>query len=245
MFTSAFGDSLSGDLVIFPLFTFHKEEQDFECLGSGFFITRTGCFITAKHLIQRRDGSLLSSMYGIQSLPDETRISRAVKNFMFVENSDLAIGILGVNVDAIELTPPLVPTLILSNQKIEIGEIIRTFSFPSPKKENVTKTRTMLRYRGQWAEGKVIEYYPNGLAKIKSPCYQTNMLTPGGASGGPVFKGDFVVGINSTGFDVPEGEDPLSFFTPISYLEKMIIKTETREYSVREWIILAGGRFDG
>jgi len=51
---------------------------------------------------------------------------------------------------------------------------------------------------------------------FKGTCIQTNMQIKGGASGGPVFNDEgYVIGINSTGFEMTDSEEPISFVTPI------------------------------
>ena len=66
------------------------------------------------------------------------------------------------------------------------------------------------------SEGTVVEYYPNGAAVCRSPCFQINGRVDHQKSGGPILSatpdGLLVVRRRvSTGFKVTDGDMPLSF----------------------------------
>jgi S1-C subfamily serine protease len=62
------------------------------------------------------------------------------------------------------------------------------------------------------------------------------MKIDSGASGGPVFKKGYIVGVNSSSFTLSEDDEPISFVTPIDYILDLIIKENSKEYTIRDLI---------
>lgn len=71
---------------------------------------------------------------------------------------------------------------------------------------------------------------------VRNRCYQTTMTIEHGASGGPVLKNDLVVGINSSGMDLPEGEIPISFITPIDLILDLSVPNGDQLISIKELV---------
>ena len=111
-----------------------------------------------------------------------------------------------------------------------------TFAFPRTEKRDLNETQQEFTFKGQWSSGKVVDYHPNGMTLLKNPCYQTSMNIDHGASGGPVLKGKYVVGVNSTGMKVEEGSDPISFITPIGLIEDIGVRSNIGNISVKQLI---------
>ena len=60
------------------------------------------------------------------------------------------------------------------------------------------------------------------------------MIIDSGCSGGPVFKDGWVVGINSTSFDVSLNDAPISFITPVEYLLDLQLPFKNKLMPIRE-----------
>lgn len=60
------------------------------------------------------------------------------------------------------------------------------------------------------------------------------MIIDSGCSGGPVFKDGWVVGINSTSFDVSVDDAPVSFITPVEYLLDLQIPFGNKQTPIKE-----------
>ena len=56
-----------------------------------------------------------------------------------------------------------------------------------------------------------------------------------GASGGPVLRGNHLIGVNSSSFDMGATEDPISFITPIQQIFDLTLKdSDGRKTSIKE-----------
>lgn len=220
MFKNSLGQQVSNEGSIFPLVTFFPERQSFKCLGTGFFITPRGGFVTAKHVFFQNDGTHVPTLFGIQSLETGERIVRTVVNFVTHKNADIAIGHLGgatiQNIPEI----PLASVFIISTQELSIGDEIKTYAFPLTETTYPGATLTEFKFLGRWSVGKIIDYHPDGMSLLRNACYQTSMKIQDGASGGPVFKDNYVIGINSTGMDVEPESEPISAITPINFIRE-------------------------
>ena len=99
---------------------------------------------------------------------------------------------------------------------IEIGEKVFTYAYPNSRLQEPKNGFQRANFAPNYYEGTVVSIEQRNDMFFKGTCIQTNMQIKGGASGGPVFnKAGYVVGINSTGYDMPESEEPISFITPI------------------------------
>ncbi|MEO5995261.1 MAG: serine protease, partial [Chitinophagaceae bacterium] len=210
MLTTSTGLQVSSETIIFPLFTFDANKLTFRCRGTGFFITQIGGFITAKHVFFENDGSHLPTMYGIQSLDNGMRIVREVVALFTHNNADIAIGTLNSKAYDQPIVAPFVPQLMISTKDLNPGDDVITFAYPSTKTDYPSDTKTQFTFLGNWSDGKIVDYHPSGMNLLRNACYQTTIHLGDGASGGPVFSENLVVGVNSTGMDVGDGEEPIS-----------------------------------
>lgn len=84
-------------------------------------------------------------------------------------------------------------------------------------------------------DGKIIEHLPESTAWVKDECFQTNMLIKSGASGGPVLRGNHIIGVNSSSIGIADVEEPISFITPISKVLDLTLKdSDGKETSLME-----------
>lgn len=192
--------------VIFPIL---KEiiKEEWEFIGTGFFIIKHGVFVSAKHVFMDVIDENKHQKYPIfilQKLPDKKVIKRYIIQCSTHESSDIGIGVLGqLNVDSTgELLENKIVTLTTIPPKI--GETIVTYAFPRYKKKKVDDGFEYL-FMPDFYDGKLEEYYINGRdsSNLPAPCYRTTINIHGGASGGPVFSpAGHVFGVNSTSFSL-------------------------------------------
>lgn len=74
--------------------------------------------------------------------------------------------------------------------------------------------------------------HPTGRDKVlmTTPCFQTSAPFRSGMSGGPVIAADgMVVGVVSTGFELAEGETPISYATPLAPSMGISLQARTAE----------------
>lgn len=177
-------------------------------LGTGFFITRLGFFMTAKHVLeevlnQMGEPICNTSLSIIQFKENNTYYYRPIRGFNRHPEADIAIG---------ECYPmshkktgePLFNRVVpLSLTYPFIGEHIYTYAYPGTTVKQESETNHV-SFNAKFYAGILNEYYPKGRDRVMLPfpCYRTSIVLHGGASGGPVFgQNGKVFGVNSTGFD--------------------------------------------
>lgn len=193
-------------------------------LGTGFFISTNGLFITAKHILLDPFGARGREKYPIgivQFLPEGVFIQRPILRCASHTVADVAVGAaapMNKNKTSGMLTNPI---LSLSTASVEVGTRIVTYAYP--KHANVIDEESQqINLCPTFYDGFVEEFYPNGRDRVllPGPCYQTSIVIHGGASGGPVFGPDgYVHGVNSTGFE----EDELSFISLVKDVLELTI----------------------
>lgn len=220
MFKNENGTIIEHERVIFPLIFNDLAKEDFNCIGTAFFVNALGWFITAKHVLYNNKGDIFKTVYGVQTLSNGKQVARAIKQLSIHPFADIALGTLSDDAydgNAKPIIHELAPTLELSLAMLSIQDEISSFNFPKSKK-TYEEHLVHFNFTGLWTIGKIEDYLPEGSPLVRNACYQTSMHIDTGASGGPVFKGDQVVGVNSSGYELATGESPLSFITPIDFI---------------------------
>ena len=222
---------------VFPILTFNPSSRKWKCLGTGFFISPVGAFVTAKHLFMNSDGEAEQTLYGIQSLNDKEHHVRPVKKLIYHKDADLIIGLLGNRrIGQKDFPPHLTEYYGLDLNSLENGDEIETFAYPNTLTTELEGNAFEFSFDGITSSGSVIDYHEGGSPVVKNRCYQTNMKIDSGASGGPVFKDGYVVGVNSSGYSLADEEEPLSFITPIDYILDLSVTEDDRIIPVTELI---------
>lgn len=235
IFKDSLGNLLDPTEVVFPILTGDFETGQYEFVGTGFFIHTHGGFLTAKHVMYKKNGTPINPFYALQIIQGRAVI-RKISHWSTHKTTDIAIGLLvpkkhenGVWVsDPITVTP-----LSLNMEKPKIGDVVRTFAYPLSKVV-LDEGQQIASLNKNWQEGVIEEVFPNGRDKTFLPdiCYQTSLTIKGGASGGPVLLNGGVIGVNSTGYD----EIPVSYITPLDNLYGMSVKHGNGTITVRELI---------
>ena len=194
--------------------------------GTGFFIHKSGLFVTAKHVPILNDNNPLDNIIAVHNYGPYTCIKH-VKSFQIHNTADIAIGFLDIY-DAHNkfkwgsnlLYPHLKPSFISPNIDMNVSN----FGYGGSTVSNPENTLQEGNFPFQWSKGVITEFYPDGRDSVfyPGPVVETNLSTKGLASGGPVFNdlGE-VIGVNSSSFD---GDQPISYFTPIYTILNMSTK---------------------
>lgn len=240
MFKNSIGKTITQDECIFSLIAYYPTKKTFKCRGTGFFINPIGGFVTAKHVFFENDGSHVPTLYGVQSIFYNGKrevLIRPVIHFVPHMNADIALGFLGKPKDNKKYanTPPLVSPFAISLSELKENDEVRTNAFPSTKSIDISDDEQLFTFKGIWSTGKIVEFCPDGGPLVKNPCYHTTMNILDGASGGPVLKDNIVVAINSSAYEIGEGE-PISYVTPISLIQDLSIRDGEKIISVRDLI---------
>lgn len=175
--------------------------------------------MTAKHNLFDKNGNLFENLGVYHFLPDNHYILRTIRKLTYSNDYDIAYLLPEeIKYKGTELV--LSPSLILTNSTPEPGDQLGTYGFPNSKMDNMRAD-----FNPKFYKGNCMEFHPHGFSLLKNPCYQTSILIMGGASGGPVFdKNGKVFALCSTGYDLIDGEENISFVTPISPSFSMTIE---------------------
>jgi hypothetical protein len=147
------------------------------------------------------------------------------------------IGILGKRrKDFQGIKPELSKYSVIDFEPLNIDDEIYTYSFPNTTSIVLNEEDEEFTFIGTYSKGKIIDFHENGSAHLKSRCFQTNMKMDGGASGGPVFKKGYIVGINSSSFNLSPEEEPISFITPIDYILDLTVIENGKKITVKQLI---------
>jgi hypothetical protein len=201
--------------VIFPIVT-QEPSGLFRLIGTGFFITENGLFVSAKHVLlavldtrQRQ----VAPIGLFQFLPNNAYVLRPILRCTSHEVADVAVGVAAPihHNQTGGLFRNKVLTLTADLPKV--GTQVATYAYPASVLV-AGEPAQQLHFNAGFYSGVIQDYFPSGRdrAALPAPCFQTSMHIHSGASGGPVFGNDGrVFGINSTGWD---GTD-LSFVSRI------------------------------
>ena len=207
-FTDETGARVEGGEGIIPILEVIGENR-YQFIGTGFFITSSGVFATAKHVLipaHERGHAILAW----QLIPPNQWLTRPVTQFSYHETADLAIGVVtpARHSETGELLSH--PRVRITRRVHSIGDIVATYAYPNTVIEPRDEGQ-VLSFAPQFYEGQIVEYLPDGRDSVllPGPCYRTDMVIHHGASGGPVAgPSGKVFGINATGW---EGTDDFYF----------------------------------
>jgi hypothetical protein len=192
---------------IFPIIRVDADGR-IDLLGTGFFISKYGLFLTARHVLEapfdRKSGRQLFAIGILQSLEENEYIYRPILRCALHPSADVAVGVaapMKKNQDGTDLVNPV---LRLSIVPVELNAHVVTFAYPRYTNFIGDNNEQIFKLMPAYYDGHILEYLPYGRDRILLPgcCYRTNMAIHHGASGGPVFSREGTAfAVNSTGFD--------------------------------------------
>ena len=199
------GKQVSGEAAIFPIC--HIGDGKLRLIGTGFFITTNGLFITAKHVLLDENGEPDEGpLYVVHFYEPGKYFLRNIIRASLSTESDFAIGALAP-MSSIHTGESLTNTILsLSLHVPAVGERISTYAYPETDmnySDATTGSQSAINFVSKWYHGTVNDLLPHGTAKAPSAAIIAIMESLGGCSGGPVFSehGDGgVIGINSAGY---------------------------------------------
>ncbi len=200
-FTDETGARVEGGEGIIPILEVIGENR-YQFIGTGFFITSSGVFATARHVLipaHERGHAILTW----QVVSPNQWLTRPVTQFSYHETADLAIGVAtpGRHSESRDLLSH--PRVRITTRVHSIGDIVATYAYPNTIIEQRDEGQ-ILSFEPRFYEGRIMEYLPEGRDRVMlpGPCYRSDMVIQHGASGGPVAgPSGRVFGVNATGFD--------------------------------------------
>ncbi len=209
------GDDVDPKEAIFPILK-HEGNGLIKFLGTGFFVTRLGFFVSAKHVFEDvldSEGNVQGSLSIIQFSDNFKFYHRPVSGFVVHGDADVAVGVCAPMSHKVTGEPLFNKVLSLSMSIPTIGENVWTYAYPGTTVKQTENTE--IKYNAKFYAGLVEEYHQNGRDSVflPYPCFRTSIVLHCGSSGGPVFgENKKVIGINSTGF---EGDADISYISRI------------------------------
>jgi len=201
------GNGVSGDpwRGIFPIVRFSPDGA-MDLLGTGFYISTNGLFVTARHVLSAPFDQTERQVYPIALIhfyEQDRYLVRPILRCARHPIADVAVGVaapMNRNSDGTPLT-----NLVLTLSILSPGLQSRVVTYAYPRYANTTvEGAQTIHMMPTFYDGEVTEYLPTGRDRVllPGPCYRTNMVIHHGASGGPVFSpSGAVFAVNSTGFD--------------------------------------------
>ncbi|CAA9200473.1 trypsin-like serine protease [Flavobacterium collinsii] len=222
---------------IFPLITFDPEKKIWKCLGTGFFINPVGAFISAKHVFMDSDKKTEKTLYSAHESESGQAYIRPIKQIVVHPNADIMIGLLGdKRIEDKNFKADISKYCNIDFESLKNDDEIYTLAFPNTEREDLNESEVEFTFTRRFSEGKIIDFHEDGSPVVRNRCYQTNMKVDSGASGGPVFKNSFIVGVNSSGYSLAEDEEPISFITPIDFILNLEVKEKNKMITVKELV---------
>jgi hypothetical protein len=209
------GEPADAKEAIFPIFRTDQAGM-LHLLGTGFFITRLGIFVSAKHVFEDvidANDRVNDGLTIIQFDKYNKYYLRPVTAFVLHGLADVAVGVCAPMSHKVTREPLYNKVLTLSSKHPRIFDVIYTYAYPGTKV--IYGDKQEVQVSPKFYAGTVTDYFPTGRDRVllPHPCYQTSIVLHGAASGGPVFgPGGTVIGVNSTGY---EGNLDISFISRI------------------------------
>ena len=233
------GNSISPRAGVVPILK-QLEPNVLSVIGTGFYISRYGLFMTAAHVLSDvvdSSENKITPSYICHPLNDkEVNLRRIVGTFVYL-NEDIAIG----QADNYSLKFPKSPLrnmrVSLSGKVPEIGCLVTTYAYPENKVLDFRTEEESQEIHSDYYDGKFLkDVRDSEHPHLPYRHYETSILIKSGASGGPVFCNGEVIGINCRGWDFGTDDDTLSYIIPIEAgldieLTKIQIPEISWEYS--------------
>jgi hypothetical protein len=201
--------------IIFPIFRIDADGL-LHFLATGFFISRLGWFVTAKHVVEDAldNGEVSETGLSIvQFLEGNIFHIRPVIGFTCHPVADVAIGVCAPMRHKVTGEPLYNKVLTLSPIRLQTGHPVWTYAYPGTTVVHAKQQHVTIA--PQFYAGAVAEFYESGRDRsmLPAPCYRTTIMLHAASSGGPVFgPGSAVVGVNSSSIS---GAEDVSFISRI------------------------------
>jgi hypothetical protein len=187
----------------FPLIT-HDENGRWRLIGTGFYVSDSGFFVTAKHVIEEvYDGGRQRSPLLIVQLNSPNGLFgasefllRPIKQCWLGDQADVAFGVAAPLTNMATGQPLKHWCWTLSLTPPDIGIQVATYAFPN---HAVLEDGRRFRLAPHAFGGRVDDVGDRrDSVMVPFPFIQVSTRIHGAASGGPVIAGSHVVGINCT-----------------------------------------------
>lgn len=197
------GSPVEPHTVIFPILK-EVEPGRAKLVGTGFFITMLGHFVTAKHVIldalDQKTGQQVSALHAAHFVVGSQVLVRSITEVSYHNQSDVAVGKMDFHV-LNETKQPLTNMVpVFTTEPPKVGSPVVTFAYPESSEFFWQDSGSA--FRPNFYGGELIEHseVPRDSVMVSWPHYRTSINALGGASGGPAFDArGRVFGVNCVG----------------------------------------------
>lgn len=233
-FIDTYGRTLNPISPIFPILTGDPATKRYIFRGTGFFINTFGGFLTAKHVLYRPDGSHINPFFAITTHQERQYVRYLDRSFPH-PTADVCFGLLRRDAHLedrhIEIDFPTPVMQVLENEP-EAGDMIQTFAYPNSSIA-LEEDGQWGNFLGEWFDGRILNIHPYRDATFYPyRVIESDMTVLSGASGGPVMKGAYVIGVNSSGVDLGEEGGSISYITPISFAHQIEVEVNGEKFAL-------------
>jgi len=210
---------------------------DFAGLGTGFFVSKFGLFITAKHVvvedIQFQEGRGLE----VWIIVNGNNFTCPIRDIQLHPTADIAIGVIVPPRKNDLLLPKSVFTISLCNvsrNKPSAGAEVYSYGYPRTSLKNCENDpdTVVIDMQPDYYTGKIDGYHKDGVSICTWPVYRHSMPTASGMSGGSLFlkNNSAVIGVNCTGDSTSSEDISYGTATDVKLALDMIISSEIPGY---------------
>ena len=217
--TNGNGEQIDPRSCVVPIMK-ELEKGKLSIIGTGFYITRYGLFLTAEHvlsdLMDSKRNSVKTSFICHQG-ENETVHLRRIRAINLFGGADIGVGQADNYTEKYPNNPLMNMRARLSSKILRENDPLVTYAYPENKILDFTQQEYSPVVRSDYYEGVCLKYVTDSEHPfIPYPHFETNIKIKSGASGGPVFYKGKVIGINCRGWDFGDNEDDLSYVVPMS-----------------------------
>jgi len=219
------------------------EKGRLKVVGTGFYITRFGLVMTARHVFEDlctdldSTGRVARPCYVLHNGEDSFHL-RPIRRYSLLDPQDIAVAQADNFMERVPQRPLINLMARLSTEPPVPGSPVVTYAYPENEILDFTQQDTTNTIVANYYDGRVIGHVDSG-PYMPYPHFRTSIEIRSGASGGPVFCGGRIIGISCRGWDFAGGEqedDPLSSIIPISAaltlrIEELMIPPNSWEFS--------------
>jgi len=195
-------------------------------IGTGFYITRYGLFLTAKHVLELmvKEGKFEERAFILHQGENDKVHLRRIRSINLFNDADIGAGQAENYEEKFPNNPLRCMRGNLSDKIPSKNATLITYAYPENETLDFTQESPPI-IKSDYYEGQFLEHVTNSdFPFIPYPHYQTSIKIKSGASGGPVFCDGKIIGVNCRGWDLEEGENDLSSIVPISSILEMVVR---------------------